>query len=384
MITKIDSPACISTTTQNHKYELINQTEDNPKSYLEASADWLRVHFKGQSENFRRVAICQVIGTDPAYVIKNGKFTDYQGDKGYTHKIQGEYGQHVLWRKAEVGWDIRINLTGQFISLSMDLTHFCKFLQWCDSFDGHVTRIDLNITDHLKRIDWQDFHESCEADSYTTVHDYYPGHVYRKGKIVEVCSYLGSRRSESFTRIYETSKKHGYKANRIETEFKGKKARKVASELIRNFNNFYKYKGFDDLQKQNNNEVNDKLARWIAYVVVGQIDFVDRSDQYKNGSLGKCKRLPWWQEFIDGIGGIVQITVERVKNSLRDNFNWIKKQVSKTLAVYSQGLGKEDAIALIEMLIDDASRKLTDKDKMRIAILNDKGISALVSNDNYG
>ena len=376
--------ACKSNTTQNHKYELINQTEENPKPYLEAAIDWYRVSFQDRSEYFRRDVISRVIGMDAAYVVKNGRFTDYEGDRGYQHKIQGEYGQQVLWRESEEGYDVRVNLTGDFLSSKWNLVQFARFAQWCEDFGGHCTRLDLNVTDHLKRIDWQDIDEACRDGNYSGVWDAVPLLKGRGGKFIEATAYLGSRRSESFTRIYETDKKHGYRANRIEVEFKGKKARETLKNFLRKYSNFERQKGFDYQEKPIDDDVNNKLARWVGYVVVGQIDFVDKSNQYGNGSLAKCPRLPWWQKFIEGIGGIVKITVERIKTSLTDNFNWIKRQVSKTLAVYSKGLGEQDAITLIKMLIDSASLKLNDKDKMRIAILNKEGISALVSNSSYG
>lgn len=120
--------------------------------------------------------------------------------------------------------------------------------------------------------------------------------------------------SKKFTRIYDTWKKHGYHAWRVETVFGGEYAKELVKELL---------------------EVPTALLDdWLYGVILGTMDFHYES-KYKNDRHKKHRqRMEFWQEYLDFIGtDAVKVTWTKTKSTIQQKLQWLFKQVARTLAL---------------------------------------------------
>lgn len=170
--------------------------------------------------------------------------------------------------------------------------------------------------------------------------------------------YLGSRESSRYIRIYDTLKKHGYEGQRFEVEYKRLKAYTIS-------------KKFTEIRMDGNEsreQFINRLAKELQSIILAEIDFIDKSVQYSNGSLNNCPRLIWWQDYINNVKGIIGKKIKEVRTprDIQRTLDWLHRQVSKTLYVFNRGFGT-DFDLFIEDLFKNTERRLTEWDKLCIS-----------------
>ena len=362
------------------KNSILNQVEDGASPDLETAIDFSVWEFEGQTQAQVNNLICLIFGTDLFYNVDEVKFKRYRADVGYGKAAIGEYGQKLLTGKTKYGFNVRIILPGTWLSVNHDAVSYCELANRLVFLGGKITRADANVTDYQKRVDWQDMFEAVDSGKFTGVKR---KKIILSGELEENDGgtiYLGTRQSDAFTRIYETYRKHGRLGTRYESQLQSDKARKFNHDLLEKYRyekaNIYLYHKAEKAREL----LEITMSRWIASRAVGQFDFIDRSQKYKNGSLEKCQRLPWWQKFLDIIGEAVRIKVKQAKSSLASKHKWMSRQVSGTLAILYHGLGPDKFYDLIENYISNRESKLSDEDKFWIEILKEKGFNALGDN----
>jgi hypothetical protein len=112
---------------------------------------------------------------------------------------------------------------------------------------------------------------------------------------------------------------------------------------------------------------NEKVANKIAYLCIGQVDFVAKSrykGKRKSANKGDCKRLDFWQKVIDTIGGAIKITVTRTAPTMERSLNWMKWGVSGMLATFYEGLGEADFWMFIAYLLGEGKSRMQDRHYM--------------------
>jgi hypothetical protein len=70
--------------------------------------------------------------------------------------------------------------------------------------------------------------------------------------------------------------------------------------------------------------------------------------------------LDWWQSIIDEVGTGIRHTVKAVKTTYEQKKNWVNKQVSTTLTMFSRIMGMEDFYAWMQAQLKDGQARLTD------------------------
>jgi len=174
---------------------------------------------------------------------------------------------------------------------------------------------------------------------------------------------FGGRKSESYIRIYnhlwdaEDENGDRVESDRFECEFKGSKAQQV-------------YEMIGDLQRdyeKSNEEWNDELADFFIALVVGQVDFVNKSEkQGKRVNKKDCKRLQFWQVFLQKVGEGIKVHTARKISNLQTRKDWMRRSVAKTLAIFREGMGVSDFNREIERLIAAGIERLSTMDYMMI------------------
>lgn len=205
------------------------------------------------------------------------------------------------------------------------------------------TRFDWAIDDFARGLDLKDILEACEAGSFARCRVVKPHISYIAGgeKVIEGFTF-GSRQSDKYVRIYDKEIESRGSENygdciRYEAEFKGAYAEKIFEEF---------------LLAPTVEDAYDLAAKYS----LGCVDFIDRTDPH----LKLCPVVPWWQSFIDAVGGKKRMRVSRAKPFAQKTEQIIayhKRQVARGLAILHECLGDYRFKSHITMLVLAAKKK---------------------------
>lgn len=163
--------------------------------------------------------------------------------------------------------------------------------------------------------------------------------------------YFGSRESAAFLRIYDKSIESG-KTDiswwRVELELKQKKAEAVGKLIYENI--VYNEK---------------QLKQLVVDLVTGQVDFVDRGgadkDSGRKEDISRCKRLEWWQNFIDSVNSApLRLSPPAPQKSHEKTINWFNKQICPSLAMLHDSFGERQFQRMIRQWLSDGRPRLND------------------------
>lgn len=136
-------------------------------------------------------------------------------------------------------------------------------------------------------------------------------------------TYLGSRQSQSYTRVYDPYALHGVKdSTDIEVEFKEEKAESIAEQMFRM-------------------PIGIKIkviAQKIVDLVFGQIDF--REKRKASYSLERRERLPQWQAILDAVNATpLKVVCPVMRTSLSRFKKFLERQVLNGLTALCSAYG---------------------------------------------
>jgi DNA relaxase NicK len=96
--------------------------------------------------------------------------------------------------------------------------------------------------------------------------------------------YLGSSKSNEFTRFYNTLHNHGFDADRWELQLRDTKAHRLFTAIAINQFTSEKY-----------------IAKFLVSNFLDSISFVNRTNARgkKEKNLSRCSMLPWWKTFTE-------------------------------------------------------------------------------------
>ena len=275
-----------------------------------------------------------------------------------------------------LGAEVILQISGQYFENTdlMEILRIFKGLKQEWNFEG--MRCDLKsdfpkswgILD--KAIDYAKEYKFNRLKSQTYIRSG------KKGEKDSEYQLIGARESAFCMRVYDTEAKHGYKADRMESEFKKGKAIEVFNAIA----NIEFYSNPDDKQTRLSNlEIRRNAQKAMANIHLGQFDFCDDIEYYSNGSYKNVAIAPWWQKLKDTLLAHAphRITVPAPEKSLAKTTSWLYRQVAKTLTVMCQGLGKQRFEKLTKSLIDEGKKRLNNLDKALIASI--RGMSSELS-----
>ena len=338
--------------------------------------DWARLVGKADPEQWRKlVMLIFPDRNENFFVNKDCNMKNYPSDPGYQACCVGEFGTKLAYRKVEDEYEWALTLPGTALRQMGTLGYSRLLVTLANDFPGvRATRLDFYVEDHIGRLRPELITEALFKGNYggfrrKQVHfSDSDGHG-----LNGYTANLGSRESDSYWRCYHTQVKHGYSAMRLERELKGDKASSAWHMLKTLLTRIqWTLRCFD----HGNRELAEvEIGKFLAKMAISGFDFIDRSEQYDNGSLENCELLPWWKEFKEEIGTL-DLVIPKVKPSLQRAFDWLHRQVKKTLKKLKEGLGVPTFVAVLKELCE-LSNKCDDRDAMEITILKDKGRAAL-------
>jgi hypothetical protein len=188
-------------------------------------------------------------------------------------------------------------------------------------------RLDIALDDYARRITPIQLDELltanpdylCHGKSFEGVY-----HFDRKTRQKVQTTYVGSRKSDCFHRVYDALPVHDKDAIRWELQAKRKPAHTI-------------YQGFCTIQFDGGDNCHFDIASslMLGQFVVGCVDF-----RYCDGDrLSRRTRLEFWQSFVDEVGASARPTPPSIRDCLQRTKAWLDNQVAPMLAVIEQIMG---------------------------------------------
>lgn len=240
------------------------------------------------------------------------------------------------------------------------------------SFDVKCTRIDIAIDDPTYSIiPIKEMLEACDRKQNFGFRKQGHSSSGMCGEEKAETEYFGSRDSGRYSRIYD----HEGKCRRHECEFKRDIAQPIFDAIadiqrpVLDENNplesYVEYKGEEPASA-----FERLLHESFSGYVLGAIDFRDRGNRKESGRAGyrDSTRLSFYQEYIDNIrGGFIRVKGDKPAKSLHKTINWLKRQISATLAMFSRGLGRASFNLWVRELVMHGEEKLSQLQELWIA-----------------
>ena len=293
----------------------------------------------------------------------------YEGGPAMVMEIVSAIGVRLRIAELENGnYFIILSFCGDALSQLFRVNNFLAiakfFAESVEQFSLKASRIDLAFDDPQKKLNIIELHSHLRAGNYTGFKNY-RGIDSGVGKIEGYTLELGSRTSNTFTRIYDTWKKHKEVGIRYESEFK----RTNAKELQKFFVNAYEVE-----------KTNKQLLKQLHEYMFTNIRFIDISKKYSNGSLEKCPVLPIWQNFLKYVNDKLELRKfikPKKESTIEQTANWFKRQVSGTLEVFKNALGDNNFLKFIEYCIADSVSRQRHKATINKRMLFTKQLKRL-------
>ena len=355
------------------------------KTELTAGLDWIRFQGTANWLQWRELVMTFPGRKEEFWVNTDASVKSYPTDPGFDNCMGGEYGSKLAWRREttqdpETGknfktWHWAYTVTGKGCELLGELGIQRLLTVFARNDTAFPTRLDPFFEDYQGRLNPADIVNAVLSGNYTGFKKHNLQLSSSKGDGLDgFTATLGSRESERYRRIYHTGVKHGYNAMRFETETKGDWCKavwaKIKPVILANQETLKEW----DTDKHKDYLL--EMANFWGKIAIAKIDFIDSSQKQDcNGSLVKCEKLDWWGKIVKLLG-YTEVRIERETPSLDKTDRWLKRQVKAVLRTLHEGLGLTGFYDYIQGLVESCKQP-SDKEKMNIAILLDKGVTAL-------
>lgn len=278
---------------------------------IECLTDWVSYTYPIE------IKVNQVLDT-----FENNEFVHIdRGAMGYRQSYKCG-GTTIYYDGAEnMGVHVVISGTGirEMEARGINIIPWCKtrFIEGCK-----FTRLDIAIDDRTETITVSKIVKELESGNVSGRYKVWtPIRSYRRTKngneLINEGVSIGSRKSETYIRIYNKAKEQKQEEpwTRLEVEFKGDKANEAIIQMI----------------------ASDEEINYIVRVVRGIIEVKEPS---LDSNRSRRKVAGWWEEFL-GYVEKLRITVKPSVRTIETVKQWIKKQVAPSLAMIAIASGGE-------------------------------------------
>jgi len=189
-------------------------------------------------------------------------------------------------------------------------------IEFCEAIGGKCTRIDTFFDDYARRITPHEIYDVVKKGDYSGFRTYSRIERGNRNELTHDEIAFGRRGSfgnGKYLRIYDKElESHGeQKCIRYEVEWTGRKADSVFKKISVTCGNV------------------EAFATLVGSLVAGSVTFVKRT-----GDKNVCRLdvYDWWREIVEILHGPIVIRTSRKKDSLTGKIEWVKRNVSPSLA----------------------------------------------------
>lgn len=216
-------------------------------------------------------------------------------------------------------------VSGQFFD-ALTIDKMQDLVVWLADIGIEPSRLDLRLDDStFEHIPKQQIEAAILAGQYSGFSSApYHGDLLKQE---DNSQYLGSRRSNSYIRLYPhiTDKDSNSRVSRWEREIKGRECKETWSALV-------------NVARKSSQQ----FLGFIASTSIGGVDFVDRKlekNAKRQKNLVRCQKLDWWIEFLDLVGGANRCKAPVQVWTMQGAERWLSYSVCPTLLCMVKAIG---------------------------------------------
>jgi hypothetical protein len=257
----------------------------------------------------------------------------------------GEHGTTLAWYESSPDvYTFRFTMAGTACAVmgADEVYLLCCFTN--EVFKARCTRIDIQVTDKLGKIQINDVVNAVEAGKYCGFLNYSIINS-KRGKYKGTTVYFGSRNGQKFGRLYDKfAESRGRETGtRYEVEFK----ESLANE------SYLAYSA----------SANPERLATLSALLKGSFRLCERTSR----NLIECPTLEFWQEFMDRISTVhLSIKITRQPTTIAKKIAWVRRNVSKSIGMLLDAIGWERLNNLLSHEIAFARTKYTKQDDRTI------------------
>ena len=333
---------------------------------LEVHLDYLRVKVElHSSDDSELISFLKFIHPNQSEWIISHDVPYRNGRDWYDNRVQSSIGVSGGYKELQddngsiIGYECVLDLGGLYFANYNLVDQWRLITGLSNVYSARCQRIDIAIDDNTngKIIPIGEMWEATKTGTKGNTALFQKTRYYESGgcganNIPLRTWYFGSRNSGKMVRVYE-KELHGCNGEkrrvmRFESELKRKYSQKVF-DTVASLERPYINGNTGD--KIDNNSFSIELSKVLGGIALGTIDFVNRYDlsgKYIK-EYARCKRLHFWQEFIDKIGSFLRIRLPKVARTTEKSIAWITRQVAGLLNAIKEGVG---SAKLWEYLMD--------------------------------
>lgn len=272
---------------------------------------WMGVHWVTGTTNLPPEQVLEVVSRHMFGLyfkpLERGLWTYQQS------AIEDSTKARVLWTPGRL--DVAVNLPGA----ACEMLGTAGVLDLVRELGLKLSRLDLAWdTDVLTPTMAREGHAAGNAVTFSKWHDWREN---PEGRTL----YIGKRGSDNDVRLVRIYDRRG--PTRVEMELHGKRAQLLWGVL-------------------DGADLDDWSAGALAYLV----DFLDFRDRSEDSNVGRCSRLPWWEDFTNGAGRLA-LPLPRKAPTLDSTQAWLEGQIAPALSLVADYV--PDATAWLRGVLDD-------------------------------
>lgn len=217
-------------------------------------------------------------------------------------------------------------------------------------------RLDVAIDDYSKPFDFRLIYDQARAGNVALVRKTSVAyHASAKGKdgLEGESVVLGSPQSDKRLTFYNKAVESdgATDSHRVEVRLRDYKADQVFQQLA-------------DWSPQ---DFLDKGPLYLAGVVTGAVEFVDRSSGDRN--LKRLPLLDWWSDFLIRVGSSgLRLAAKKREHSMERKISWLMKDVAPSLAMLKRVLGQFSFREFCETLVTSGDSRLSKAQEKLIKV----------------
>lgn len=293
-------------------------------SNLEASFHWFTFVAQFPSEDLLRECVTEFYLAYGEIILWEPAKPHSVAAKIYEHSGRTNHGGKFAYTcDRDMGtWHLWLNITGTILEQKTIWENWAIFVGYGENYNIRCTRIDCKLRDYARRILPSQILAEAESGNIRRVRNYDQSGSGKIGQPSTLTAYLGSRKSQSFLRVYDSMPVRGINAIDWEVQFKLAKAQSIFECL----------KTFSDSSMD--------VCQFVGAVVLGMVEFVEPAApkivkcRGRKTELKRCQLQFWWEEFKNEVGGIIRIALPKIPHSIHRSLRFLSKQVMNTLSIF--------------------------------------------------
>lgn len=335
---------------------------DTNQNTLRALVDWVSITFL-EVQSWEKITRILSL-PDSEFLVQNKGFNGYQNTAKYGN-IMIAFNEHG----SNSNMGVHLNMNGQacreFEHLFEKDVNWSLFFRLVMAENVNITRLDVAIDDFKGYFTIDQLYRTAKNGCMTAKRikkaRRFEEFFLQDGATCGQTFYVG--KSDWVIRFYDKLEERKNKGKDVSVDFWNRYEIQLRSDVAFQAVDYLAY-----------NEI--ELGNFVKGFLKDKIDFKIKNKKDSNRSRWKSKK--WWLKFLGDIENI-SLTQQAPDMTIEKKYNWINKQVSKSLYMLTESFQDEDA--LIDFIKLKGKDNINKNDIRQIEEFKNSEVSLIVENE---